>query len=62
MASMTNKAAALPKLRVTYFIWTTELPQWAQRCSEDIGGDDDEFAGEADIKDGLRVTTVEGDV
>ena len=35
MASMTNKAVALPKLRVTCLICTEELPQWTQRWSED---------------------------
>ena len=54
MASMTSNAEALPKLRVTCLTCTEELPQWAQRWSEDISCDNDEFAGEADFDDGLR--------
>jgi hypothetical protein len=50
---MTSKAEALQKLRVTLLICTEGLPQWAQRWSEDISRDDDEFAGEADFDDGL---------
>lgn len=61
MASMTSKAAAFPKLRVTCLICTEELPQWAQRWLEDIDRDDDEFAGEADFDDGLRRLAVEGE-
>jgi len=61
MASMTIKAEALPKLRVTCFTCTEELPQWAQRWSEDIGRDDDKFAGDADFDDDLRRLAVEGD-
>ena len=58
IASMTNKAAALPKLRVTYLICTAELPQCAQRWSEDIDGDDDELASEANFDNGLGVTAI----
>jgi len=58
---MTSKAEALPKLRVTLLICTEELPQWSQRWSEDIGRDDDEFAGEADFDDSLGRLAVEGD-
>jgi len=61
MPSITSKAAALPKLRVTLLICTDELPQWAQRWSEDIGRDDDKFAGEADFEDSLGWLAVEGD-
>ncbi len=57
---MTNKAEALPKLRVTCLICTEVLPQWAQRWSGGIGRDDDEFAGEADFDGGLRRLAVEG--
>lgn len=61
MASITSKAAALPKLRVTCLICTEELPQWAQRLSEDIDCDGDEFAGKANFDDGLRRFAVESD-
>ncbi len=60
MASMTSKAEALPKLRVTFLTCTEELPQWAQRCSEGIGRDDDELSGEADFDDSLGRLAVEG--
>lgn len=61
MPSITNRAAPLPKLRVTYLTWTAGLPQWAQRFSEDIGSDDDEFAGETDFDDRLRNGAVKDD-
>jgi len=61
MPSITNRAAPLPKLRVTYLTWTAGLPQWAQRFSEDIGSDDDEFSGKTDFDDRLRNGAVKDD-
>lgn len=56
---MTSREEALPKLRVTRLICTEGLPQWAHRCLEDIGCDNNEFFGEADFGDGLRAASVE---
>ncbi len=58
---MTSKADAFPKLRVTSLICTDGLPQCAHRCSDDIDCNDDEFSGEADFDDGLRVASAERD-
>lgn len=60
MASITSKDKAFPKLRVTFLTCSDELPQWAQRFSEDIDCDDDEFASETDFDDSLGRFAVEG--
>ena len=51
MASMTSRAAPLPKLRVTCLSCTEALPQYAQWCSTEVDSDDDESAGETDFND-----------
>lgn len=58
---MTIREEALPKLRVTRLICTEGLPQCAHKCLEGIYCDDNEFFGEADFRDGLRVASVERD-
>ena len=61
MASITSKADPLPKLRVTCLSCKEALPQFAQRVSTEVDGDDEEFPREADFDDGLRGRTVECD-
>ena len=58
---MTSKAAPLPKLRVTCLSRIDVLPQWAQWCSTDVDGDDDEPTGKADFDDCFGGLTVERD-
>jgi hypothetical protein len=58
---MTNRLAALPKLRVTRLSWIALSPQCAQWCSSDVDSDDDELASEADFDDGFGGRTVERD-
>ena len=59
MASITSKAAPLPKLRVTCFNCNGALPQCAQRCSTEVDGDDNELACEAELDDCIGRRTVE---
>ena len=61
MASITNKADPLPKLRVMRFSCKDVFPQLAQRVSTEVGRDDEELAGETNLDDGLRGRPVERD-
>ena len=61
MASITNKADPLPKLRVTRLSCKDVFPQLAQRVSTEVDGDDEELAGETDFDDSLRGRPVERD-
>ena len=61
MASITSKAAPLPKLRVTCFSCKTALPQWAQWRSTEVDSNDDELARETDFDDGFGTGPFERD-
>ena len=61
MASITNKADPLPKLRVTRLSCKDVFAQLAQRFSTEVDGDDEELAGETNFDDGLRGRSVECD-
>jgi hypothetical protein len=52
--SMTNSAAPLPKLRVTYLSCGEAAPQCAHWLSAEVDSDDDELAAEADFDDDFR--------
>ena len=60
MASITNKADPLPKLRVTRLSCKDVFAQLAQRVSTEVDGDDEELAGETNFGDGLRGRDVAG--
>ena len=61
MASITNKADPLPKLRVTRLSCKEALPQLAQPVSTEVDRDDKELSRGADFDDGLGGRPVERD-
>ena len=61
IASITGNAAPSPKLRVTCLSCTEALPQWAQLCSTEVDGDDDELTGKANFDDGFSGRAIERD-
>ena len=61
MASITNKADPLPKLRVTRLSCKEALPQLAQPVSTKVDRDDKELSRGADFDDGLGGRPVERD-
>ena len=61
MPSMTNSAAPLPKLRVTYLSCGDSAPQCAQERSAEVDSDNNEPAAKADFDDDFRGFAIEGD-
>lgn len=51
MPSTTKSVEPAPKLRVTYFSWTSLRPHCAHALSAEVGSDDEELAVETELDD-----------
>ena len=59
MRSTTKSVGPAPKLRVTYFNWTSPSPHCAHALSAELGSDDEELAVAAELDDDFTACAFE---